>query len=323
MVRLQILSASFSFHRLPLKKVDMKIMIRLSLVSLVLFSLCSLNVKGQGRNAASQAPFVFKKGLVIVEAKIKDNVSVKVVLATGVEYSLTDPSYFEKYKLSAYYTADGPVTGRNDKIITYAPVSSVTVGNSKSKNLNMRLASMSGLSDMLGEEIFATLGADFFEGQIVQFDFKEGVVRFFDKLPEELNSKNANANHPRLLLRMAPKAEDPFRKTFQLPSTKDALLNGQKASMIIDTGTATNLALSSAAAKKLGLTLPAENQELREERIALKFEAADPVDVQASIYAKGTSGDQHLSKYGMVAGSGFLHNFVAWFDFRKGLIVLE
>ena len=293
---------------------------------LVLLAAClaySSQAKAHTDTAPSETPFSFRRGLVIVEAKIKGNVPVKVVLATGTENSITDLSYLEKYKLSAYYTADGPVTGRNDKTYSFSPVSSVSVGSSKSRNLNMRFGTMSEVSNLLGEEIFATLGADFFEGQIVQFDFKKSVVRFFEKLPDEFNSKNATGSSSRLLVRMAPKAEDPFRKTYQLPIVKDAQLNGQKGSLILDTGTATTLALSAAAAKKLGFTLPSDSQQSREEKIALRFESSEPIEVQGAIYAKGTSADQSLSKYGVVAGSNFLQNFVALFDFRKGLVVLE
>jgi len=46
-------------------------------------------------------------------------------------------------------------------------------------------------------------------------------------------------------------------------------------------------------------------------------------DVPASVYAKGTSADQSLSKYGVVAGSLFLQQFVATFDYKKGIVVLE
>jgi len=55
----------------------------------------------------------------------------------------------------------------------------------------------------------------------------------------------------------------------------------------------------------------------------LRFESSEISDVPASIYAKGTSADQTLSKYGVVAGSLFLQKFIATFDFQKGLVVLE
>ena len=45
----------------------------------------------QAKPAASDVPFSLQNGFVIVEAKIKGNVPVNVILATGTEHSLTDP----------------------------------------------------------------------------------------------------------------------------------------------------------------------------------------------------------------------------------------
>ena len=271
-----------------------------------------------------EVPFSILKGLVIVDAKIKGNVPVKVALATGIEHSITDMTILEKHKLTAYYTADGPVTGRNDKTYTFTMVNGVSVGSSKSKDLSMRLGAMSQISGLVGQEIFATLGADFFEGQIIQFDFKSSVVRFIDKQPAKTGNLSQNLNASKsTVLRMMPKASDPFRRTYLLPAVRDVQFNGQKGTLLIDTGIATSLAFSSSAAKKLGLPLPTENGQSREERVNLRFESSEISDVPASIYAKGTSADQTLSKYGVVAGSLFLQKFIATFDFQKGLVVLE
>jgi hypothetical protein len=58
---------------------------------------------------------------------------------------------------------------------------------------------MASISNLVGQEIFAALGADFFEGQIIQFDFKNKVIRFMDKLPANLidnkNPRRLRTNH--------------------------------------------------------------------------------------------------------------------------------
>ena len=136
--------------------------------------------------AGSEIPFSLQNGLIIVDAKIKDNVPVQVVLATGMEHSVTDPALLQKYELKAYYAADGAVTGRDDKTFNFTMVSGVRVGNSKAKNLSPRFGSVAHLSQLAGKEIFAALGADFFEGQTVQLDFKNKVVRFLEKTPPDL-----------------------------------------------------------------------------------------------------------------------------------------
>lgn len=293
------------------------------LLSLVLLASPCL---AQSAATATEIPFTFHKGLVIVEAKLKDDVSVLVVLATGMEHSTTDPGLLKKYDLQPSYGGDGQVTGRNDKIVYFAKVSGVRIGNSKSKDLLLRFGSVAELSKMAGKEIFAALGADFFEGQTIQLDFKNSVVRFLEKTPSELiDNKDPKFNAAKAtVLRMAPKASDPFRKTYLVPLVKDVQMNGQKTNLLFDTGIATLLALSSSTGKKAGLNVPADNEPPREEKITLRLESNELADVPAMIYAKGTSADQNLSKSGgAVAGSFFLQKFVAIFDYKKGVVVLE
>jgi len=272
------------------------------------------------QTVAGGLPFALEQGFVVVEATIKRNVTVNVVLATGAEHSIMDPALLQKYELSAGYAADGPVTGRNDKTYDFSMVPGVKVGDSKSKNLAMRFGSMSQLSRILGKEIFATLGADFFEGQIVQFDFKNKVLRFLEKTPDDLAN---TASGQSAVLKMAPKPTDPFQRTYQLPVVEEVQLNGQKLNLLVDTGMASSVALSSSTAKKVGLQAPADNGPAREEKVTLNLKSQELKDVSAWIYAKGSGPDQKLSKHGAAAGSLFLQNFIALFDYRKGLVVLE
>jgi len=62
------------------------------------------------QTVAGGLPFALEQGFVVVEATIKRNVTVNVVLATGAEHSIMDPALLQKYELSAGYAADGPVT---------------------------------------------------------------------------------------------------------------------------------------------------------------------------------------------------------------------
>ena len=279
-----------------------------------------------GATTASEIPFSLHKGLIIVDAKIKRDVPVQVVLATGMERSVTDLALPQKYELEANYASDGPVTGRNDSTFDYTIVSGVKVGNSKAKDIHMRFGSVAELSKIAGKEIFAALGADFFEGQTMLLDFKNNVIRFLEKTPPDLvDSKDPNYKPARaMVLRMAPKPSNPFHKTYQVSLVKDVQMNGQKTSLLFDTGMATLLALSSSTGKKLGLNVPADNEPPREEKVTLRLESNELADVPAMVYAKGTGADQNLSKSGgAVAGSLFLQKFVAIFDYRKGVLVLE
>ena len=275
--------------------------------------------------ATGDIQFTLTKGFIVVPARIKGNVDVQVVVSTGAEHSLTDPALFEKYKLDAYYAPEGPVNGVNDRTYDYTMVSNVRVGNSKAKNLNMRLGSLATVSKLVGQEIFATLGADFFEGQTVQVDFKNNVLRFLEKTPPELtDTKHPNYSAAKTtVLRMAPKPTNPFQATFMVPVVRDIQVNGQKANLLFDTGIATSVAFSSTTARKVGLDVPTENGPPRQDKTTLRFEGTELADVPIWIYAKGTSADQSLSKHGAVAGSLFLQQFVATFDYRKGVVILQ
>jgi hypothetical protein len=297
---------------------------RIILLALILVAAQSIAV-AQATPALSEVPFSLQKGFVIVAAKIKGNVPVVVVLATGADNSFTDPAFLKKYDLSAGYAADGPVTGRNDKTYGFAIVNNLSVGENRPRNLNMRFGSLANLSTQLGQEIFAILGADFFKDQAVQFDFKNKVIRFFDKLPAELtDTKNPNFNATKTtVLKMAPKESNPFQATLLVPVVQDVQINGQKTKLLIDTGIATSLVVSSATAKKVGLTVPAEGGPPRDDKVTLVLNSSELTDLPVLIYAKGTLGDERVSKYGAMAGSVFLQSFVATFDYKKSVVVLE
>lgn len=299
-----------------------KYFVRLAL----LMMLATQSIAAQQSNpSVSGVPFSLKKGFVVVEATIKGNVPVHVILATGTENSVTDPSFLTKYKLSAGYAAEGIVTGRNDKTYGFAIVNAVSVGDSKSRSMNMRFGSLSDLSNAVGEEIFATLGADFFRDQVVQFDFKNKVIRFFNKVPPELvDTKNPNFNAGNTtVLQMAPKPTSAFQPTVLVPVVKDVLLNGQKLNVLMDTGVATSVALSSSTAKKIALAVPDENGPPREEKATLRLQSRELTDVPIWIFAKGTNADKKFSQHGAVAGSAFLQNFVVTFDYKNSVVVLE
>jgi hypothetical protein len=88
----------------------------------------------------------------VVEAKIKGDVPVHIVVATGSEYSIADMELLQKYELPVYYAPLGPVNGVNDKTYNYTKVSSVRISDSKAKELSMRLGSMGQISQLVGRE---------------------------------------------------------------------------------------------------------------------------------------------------------------------------
>src|SRR5262245_27009613 len=209
---------------------------RKTLLSFFLLCLCVPLCAGQTTDQDG-IPFKLEKGLVIVDAKIKGNTPVQVVLSTGAEYSIIDTELMQKYKLQASYAADDMVAGRpTDSTFSFVQVSSVSLQGSKAKDLQMRLGSMKRVSDAAGVEIFGALGADFFNGQIVQFDFKKNLIRFLEKSPTKDDAAGDNAP---IVLRMGEKANNPFKKTFVLPLVDGVKINGKETKLLFDTGRAT------------------------------------------------------------------------------------
>lgn len=272
---------------------------------------------------ANDIPFSFENGFIVVEAKIKGDVPVNVVIATGSEYSIASVELLQKYGLQIGIAPDGPVTGRNDKTFSFTKVSSVRMGDSKSKDVAMRLGSMVQISRMVGREVFASLGADFFEGQAVQIDFKNKVLRFLDKpAVEALKDKSAAGN--KILLQMAEKESNPFQKTVKVPLVTEVTFDGKKSKLLLDTGKPTHLALSLSVARNVGFTLPAENDPPREERVkSMRMGTTEMNDLPVTVYPKGSNVEKSIGKDRAVAGSMFLQNFVMTLDFRSGLVVLE
>jgi hypothetical protein len=295
-----------------------------SILNLALFILFSTLVGSTTLAAtATDIPFSFENGFVVVEAKIKENVPVNVVIATGSEYSIADVALLKQYDLQLMIVPDGPVTGRNDKTFSVTRVSGVRISDSKSRDVAMRLGSMIQISRMVGREVFASLGADFFEGQAVQLDFKNKMLRFLDKpAVDALKDTSGAAN--KILLQMAEKESNPFMKTFRLPLVTDITFDGKKSKLLLDTGKPTHLALSLSVAKNVGFTVPAENDPPRDEKVkAMRLGTLEINDLPVTVFPKNSNVEKSISKYGAVAGSVFIQNFVATFDFRGGLIVLE
>lgn len=294
-------------------------MLKLTLTALTLIIiLCAPCAAVPADEAAGEVPFTFEKGYVIVEAKIKDKEPAWVVIATGAEHSTMGGEMLEKYKLQAYYTGVPPVTGRNDRTISYAKVADVRVGPVV-ESLDMRLGVMADFTRLLGRDIFGILGYDFLKGRAVQFDFGKKVLRFLDKpAAEALRGKSGVAVFP------MTQRDDIFRRTLTLPLVEKIMFNDKPAKLMLDTGVATVVALNSSTAKKLGFETPPEKGETRGDTIrSLRLGPVELSDVPVAIFAKGTGGDARLADNGALAGTTLLQHFVATFDYRGKVVILE
>src|SRR5712691_1038374 len=203
-----------------------------------------------------EVPFSLEKGRVIVHANIKKDLPVEVVIATGAEHSTVDMALLEKNKLQSGYAGEPPVTGHNDRIYFFSIVPDVRVGDAKETSLSMRLVSLSEISKALGREIFGVLGADFFKGRAVQFDFIKKVIRFLSQSAADTlrDQKTGSTLSDATVFRMI-ESDDPF-KDATVPVVDGVAFDGKKTKALLNTGAYLVVGLSSSTAKKLGFTVP-------------------------------------------------------------------
>jgi len=284
--------------------------------------LCVPCAAARAADGAGEVPFKFEKGYVIVPGTIKGKEPVEFIVSTGADHSTADISLSQKYDLQGYYTGVPPVTGRNDRTISFTKVPDIRVGPAGA-SLDMQYGSTAEVSKLVGREIFGTLGYDFFKGRTVQLDFAKKVMRFLDKEAAEALRAKATGAGAAAVFRM-DESEDMFRRPLALPVVEKVMFNGKPLKVMLDTGVPIVVALTSSTAKKLGLEPPPEKSAPRTDSVGelqlgpLKFSA-----VPVIIYSKGSGADERLGAGGALAGTAFLQNFVATFDFRGKAVVLE
>ncbi len=290
----------------------------------LLVLLCAPCAAAPADEEIGEVPFTFEKGYVVVAGKIKGSEPVEFVVSTGATNSTMHIDMMKKYKLAAYYTGVGVVTGVNDKTVSFATVPDVRVGPAAATSLHARLGSTAEVSKLLGREIFATLGQDFFKGRTVQFDFGKKVMRFLGReAAEALRAKAAGAGEEAAVLRMG-EGTDMFEEPLPTPLVDKVMFDGKPARVLLATGVPAVIALAPATAKRLGFDAPPEkgaplNGSVGELQLGpLKFSGVPVV-----IYPKDAGGDERLGAGGALAGTAFLQNFVATFDFRGKVVVLQ
>lgn len=299
-----------------MQKFALRILVLLALVCVPCVAHAALD------DATTEVPFVFEKGHVVVQVRIKGEQLVDVIMATGSEHSMIDFEMLEKYKLSAYYTGEGIITGSSlDRTYSYTTVPEVRVGDIKMSALNMRLGSTADKSKRLGRQIFGIFGADFFKGRVAQFDFAKKVMRFLPQSVSDASKdkKVTSDTSGRVVLPMMF-----YNENLTLPVIENIIFDGKKIKTLFDTGTVTVIALSSSATKQLGLTPPPEKGAPRADKISsLRLNDYEMTGVPASLYPKGSDFDRDNKEFGAVVGTILLQNFVVTFDFRSKLIILE
>jgi hypothetical protein len=291
----------------------------------ILFFVCCFSAVSAVSSFAQDIPFTIEKGFIVVPAKIQKTKPVEVVLATGM-YMSSIEGQFDKYGLTAAYTAEGIVTGRNDRTISFVSVSDIVVGEAKPTSLNLALNSPLNASKQLGREIFAILGVDFFRGKILQFDFNKKVVRFLDKSPFSSPKEGTTTENgiTRMTFEISSLTRSPFAPESAVPIVEGILFNDKKVRTLLNTGVGTPVMVSPGTVKDLALEpVPEKGKAVIGKVKSIKIFDLALDDIPAVFYGKDAGFEQRESKYEAVFGVALLKNFTATFDFKEKVVILE
>ena len=268
-------------------------------------------------------PFTVEKGYVIVPVKVKKNISVEMVINTGLDVSLIDADSAQKNSFPApSYTTVGQVTGKNDKTVVFNDVSGILIGDENSVDLSMQLSDLTTIKTRVGRDIFGILGADFFRGKSVKFDFKNKVLSFL-KNPYSPDSATGKSSGFPMICKMVVTKTNVFGKEIVLPVCDDVLINEKKLKTLFDTGTGHALFIMPSATKVINVESTEKDQTKSIQISSLKFSDYEFKDIPATVFGKDVVPDQYRKGTEAIIGIGVLQNFIVNFDFKRNLIVLD
>ncbi len=270
---------------------------------------------------AADIPFTIVKGYLVVSAKIRKNIAVEVIIATGSDVSIVDYESVKKHKLGSSYTGVGVITGKNDQTVVLSDISDVSIGDEKPKSIFMKIVSIDSIRTKTGRDIFGILGSDFLKGKTLRIDFKKKVLSFVDapKLKDEEISKSPD----KFVFEMDYLQRNIFGAETTLPVCDEITINGKKAKILFDTGTAFPISILPSAIKEFGLEMP-EKETMKPSLIkSLKMFEYEMNDIPSVSIGKNSSLDLDTKEYNSIIGLGILQNFVVTFDYKNKLVILE
>jgi len=267
---------------------------------------------------AQEIPFKIEKGYLLISGTVKGDLPFEAAVSTGSPYSYYNEASLKKLRLTESSSNDIPgtvFTKDNAMTLVYAPI---TIADQKQAEMRMltRREAFDAISRALGRKIDFILGADYFDGRIVQLDFRSHVVRFLKEAPFEYKSGTfaSQDGGVRFVARMTGNTQSVFGNMVTLPVADEVTLNGNKAPSLINTGVIMPVTAKPNLAKG-----------------AEKASSGTPtIDVALGTYQMTTVPvrlddvkDQYDKSYNAILGLGLLQNFTITLDWKDKWIVLE
>ena len=270
-----------------------------------------------------EIPFTLEKGFVIISAKAKKDVPIEAAIFTGSAYSFFNNDVLKRLRLQLSSTNDLLVSGANrEQAVMFANIPQLVVSDEKPVEVKMRQSSFDAINRAAGRNIDVILGADYFDGKIVQIDFQKRVIRFRDKPAIDYGAaKSVSAPAVRLILKMEEHVQTVFGNIVSLPISDDVSLNGVQIRSLFDTGVAFPVSIGPFATKKNSFGTIPDNQPVGQIQLkTLSLNGYEFANVPALLRK---AWDDNEKRYAAIIGIGVLQNFTVTFDWKNKWIVLE
>ena len=270
--------------------------------------------------AAQEIPFKIEKGYLLISGKVNGDLPFEAAVSTGNLYSFYNESSLKKLRLFETSTNDIPGTAlTGEKALSMVYVPQMTIADQKPVEVRMlpRRDALDAMSKAVGRKIDFILGADYFDGRVVQIDFKSLVFRFLDNAPFEYKSGTFQSADGgiRFVARMTGNIQSMFGNMLTLPVADDVSINGNKASSLLNTGVVMPVIAQANVAK-----LPTTKDSSAPQTIKVALGQYELTGVPVRV---DNVRDDYDKSYTAILGLGLLQNFTITFDWKDKWIVME
>jgi predicted aspartyl protease len=279
----------------------------------------------QNKSGPVEIPFEFVDNQIVIEVRIAGKGPYNMLVDTDTDPSAIDLATARELGLSQdskAYPATGGGTDNNFVHLTRLPT--VELGSVVAKDVLAGAIDLSKLSAKLGKPIQGVLGYSFLKDRIIQIDYSETKLRFYNETP-----------FPGI--QTAPNTVNTIAMAFRYDDgvlVDSVFINGQKLKATLDTGSSGTFSLTPEGVATLGLEEQARdgegeksvgyNGEYESKSGVLKSVRLGRLSIEsapAAFWSPGTGHDK--KKFQVNIGNGFFKDFIMTFDFRGKMVVFE
>lgn len=218
-------------------------------VLLAFISLLIVGVEAQSSSGVVEVPFDFFHNEILIQALIDGKGPFVMLVDTGTDPSAIDVATAQSIGLKLSSSGRKSSGGGTETNLAYkCKFSEVVIDGLTAKNVDSAAIDLTKISQSLSRHIDGIFGHSLLNHRIVQIDYINKKLRFFEKMPDPIDA--------------AVSAELPFRYDND-PLIDGVLVNGKTVTANLDTGSSGSFQLSPKAVIDLGLGESASNGEIR------------------------------------------------------------